>query len=55
VHSYKTVEGDVATWVFDSVSSTYRIEDAELSDGTELFSRFLRDSEVSSLKTPFDD
>jgi len=55
VHSYKTVVGDTATWMFDGVLNTYEIEGSELSDGTELFSRFLRDTEVSSLKTPFAD
>ena len=53
-HGYKTVTGDMTTWKFDSVY-IHRIEDAELIDGTEIFSRFLKDAEVRSLKTPFDD
>jgi hypothetical protein len=55
VHSYKTVVGDIVTWMFDCVLCVYEIEGAELSDGTELFSRFLKDTEVGSLKAPFDD
>jgi hypothetical protein len=53
-HDYKTVAGDITTWKFDSVH-IHQIEDTELLDGTEIFSRFLKDAEVRSLKTPFDD
>jgi hypothetical protein len=40
--------------VFDRVERIYAIEPESLADGTELFSRFLRDSEVASLLTPFE-
>lgn len=53
-HSYG-VEGGVLTWRFDRVERVYAIDDAELGSGTELFSRFLRESEVLSILTPFDD
>ena len=52
--SYETNDGTV-TWVFDRVERIYAIESESLADGTELFSRFLRDSEVASLLTPFNE
>jgi len=42
-------------WTFMQVESVYDIDTKEIRSGTELFSRFLRDSEVSSLLTPFPD
>ena len=53
-HSYSSNQGKRVDVKFDSVDRVYAIEDA-LEDGAELFSRFLRDSEVDSMKTPFDD
>ena len=47
--------GEKAKWTFMQVASVCQIESESLLDGTELFSRFLRDSEVKSLLTPFDD
>jgi cysteine synthase len=49
------VSGGTRTWVFSRVERVYAIETDRLDDGVELFSRFLRDSEVVSLLTPFDD
>ena len=53
-HSYSSNQGKRIAVKFDSVDRVYAIEDT-LEDGVELFSRFLRDSEVNSLKTPFED
>ena len=53
-HSYSSTQGKKTDVQFDSVDRVYSIEDA-LEDGAELFSRFLRDSEIKSLKTPFED
>lgn len=52
--SYKTQEGEL-TWAFDRVERVHEIDARKLADGTEVFSRFLRDSEVASLLTPFED
>ena len=53
-HAYD-VEGGTVTWHFQSVERVHHIEDDALRDGSELFSRFLKDSEVQSLGKPFDD
>ena len=52
--SYKTKDGEL-TWTFDRVERVHEIEADALVDGVEVFSRFLRDSEVTSLLTPFED
>lgn len=47
--------GDVKIkWKYHQIERVFLIDD-DLEDGTELFSRFLRNSEVESLLTPFDD
>ena len=53
--TYEAQKGDMVTWKFVQVECVCMIEDEKLKDGTELFSRFLRDSEVQSILTPFDD
>lgn len=52
--SYKTDNGSTVKWVFRQIERIYMIDD-ELVDGAELFSRFLRDSEVKSMLKPFDE
>ncbi len=42
-------------WTFEQIESIYQVEKENLAHGTELFSRFLRDSEVKSILTPFED
>lgn len=54
VHSYQ-VEDGLVIWKFDRVERVYSILDDELRSGSEVFSRFLRDSEVKSLLTPFNE
>ena len=52
--SYKTQDGSL-TWKFERVERIYAIDEAKITDGTEVFSRFLRETEALSLLTPFDD
>lgn len=51
--SYESATGDQVRWTFRGLESVYAIEADSLEPGTELFSRFLRASEVHSLLTPF--
>ncbi|MEO6847632.1 MAG: DUF4288 domain-containing protein [Chthoniobacterales bacterium] len=54
-HSYMAATGKNVKWIFDSVNRVYPIEGDHLTHGAELFSRFLRKSEIKSLKTPFEE
>jgi hypothetical protein len=53
--NYIVHSGDTVTWEFVKVERVYEIMDEQIKDGTELFSRFLRDSEAESLLTPFNE
>ena len=46
---------DEVTWEFVQVERVFEIDDEQLINGSELFSRFLRKSEVESLLKPFED
>jgi hypothetical protein len=52
---YKNQEGISVSWRFVKVERLYAITDDQLKTGTELFSRFLRDTEAKSLMLPFGD
>lgn len=52
---YKNEKGELISWQFVKVDRVYAIPDEELNSGTEVFSRFLRDSEAKSLMTPFEE
>jgi len=52
--NYETTK-DIVNWVFDCIERVCEIERIEAIDGFEVFSRFLRDSEVQSLLIPFED
>jgi hypothetical protein len=53
--SYRNLYGEEVTWQFDSVLKVYEIGMESPGDSSELFSRFLKNSEVNSLKRPFED
>lgn len=52
---YAVAGGDSVRWTFARVERLHEIDDDPLVNGTELFSRFLRESEVESLSRPFED
>jgi hypothetical protein len=54
-HEYTNDAGEVVRWVFKKVERVHPIDSPTLEEGTELFCRFLRDSEVKSLLIPFSD
>ena len=54
-HEYTNDKGELVRWVFKHVERICPVESTALVDGTELFSRFLKDSEVQSLLTGFED
>lgn len=53
--SYAVTDVDAVAWSFDRVASVVEIDGDTLRHGTELFSRFLRESEAISLITPFEE
>jgi hypothetical protein len=54
-HDYKNEKEERVSWRFIQIERVCLIDAQVLEDGCELFSRFLRDSEVKSLLTPFQD
>jgi Domain of unknown function (DUF4288) len=54
-HDYVAAAGNLVHWTFEQVESVQAILDDALNHGTEVFSRFLRASEVESLLAPFKD
>lgn len=51
---YSVEDSATVIWKFVQVERVYEITDT-LTDGAELFSRFLRDSEAKSILIPFED
>lgn len=54
-HEYYTsrAEDDRLRWTFVNVGKLYPVEQ-DLQSGTELFSRFLKDSEIKSMREPIE-
>ncbi len=52
---YESANGDFVSWTFMMVERIVPIEDQTVRSGSELFSRYLRDAEVKSILTPFED
>jgi hypothetical protein len=52
---YETANGDFLEWKYDSVLDIYELENKNINDNDVIFSRYLRNDEVSSLKNSFGD
>jgi hypothetical protein len=50
-----TISGHTLRWRFSHVGQVCALDEGELRSGTELWSRFLKDSEARSLMRPFED
>jgi hypothetical protein len=53
-HEYISVTGDRVRWVFRCVETVFELFDEQLKHGTEVYSRFLRASDVRSLMKRFE-
>jgi hypothetical protein len=53
--SYQTATGGEFCWKFSHVGRIFSVQSDNLINGVEIFSRFLRPSEVASLSEPFPD
>jgi hypothetical protein len=51
---YDVAGGDSVRWTFDSIVDLFEITDTPIGSGTEVFSRYLKEAEVTSLRTPFE-
>ncbi|OPY92664.1 MAG: hypothetical protein A4E73_00892 [Syntrophaceae bacterium PtaU1.Bin231] len=45
---------DTLRWTFVQIERVCEISNGEIKNGTELFSRFLRESEIRSILSPFE-
>jgi hypothetical protein len=54
-HEYVSATGDLVRWTFTRVESVCEILDEQISDGTEVFSRFLDSREITVLLGSTDD
>lgn len=52
--SFQAVSGEEVRWEFVRVTAIHELLDESLKNGTEVFSRFLRDAEAKTLLTPVD-
>jgi hypothetical protein len=53
--SYSGSGTDEISWTFAQVERIYEIDNDVLTDGIEVFSRYLRSTEVSSILAPFEE
>lgn len=51
---YDVIDNDSVTWVFDSVRDTYEVDGELASSGTEVFYRFMKESEVRAMDEKFE-
>lgn len=52
--SYEVADGSTVGWKFSRIERVIELDFAVVASGSEVFSRFLRASEVESLSTSFD-
>ena len=52
--SYRAISGETVKWRFVKLTGTYQILQETLTEGTEVFSRFLRSTEVKGFLKPFE-
>ena len=52
-HSYKNVDGETITWTFKEVLDVVQLNEAEIGEGSEVYSRFLRPEDVKSVRASF--
>ncbi len=53
--SFQSIEGHTVEWTYDGILSIYCLSTENVDDGTEIFSRFLSEEQVKSLRTPIAD
>jgi hypothetical protein len=53
-HEYESASKDMVKWKFRHIISIQEVLSNNITDGVEVFSRYSRASEVSSLRTPFE-
>jgi hypothetical protein len=49
-HSYKNVDGETVTWTFREVLDIYQLNDSEIREGSEVYSRFLSAADMQSVR-----
>ncbi|MFD0320122.1 DUF4288 domain-containing protein [Lysobacter gummosus] len=54
-HSYQNSDGEEIKWTFVRLERIYELQADVIENGTEIFSRFLKASEVASFSVNFDD
>lgn len=52
---YQSVSGNTVNWIYDGILNIYDISEDNICNGTEVFSRFLKENDVKNLRTPFED
>jgi len=52
--SFTSVSGELVKWEFVCVTEVHEILEETFKHGTEVFSRFVRNPEVKSSRTPFE-
>lgn len=53
-HSYFNDAGEQVSWKFQKIERVFPMRCGEITEGTELFSRFLKGSEAESLLRPME-